>query len=87
MDETYAELLKRTSGKPISEDLRRDILSYYADLEKPFATKKNPKDWQEVIKELDALRAAPAAGVHAVSPSRGFHFRDATFGRSGANGL
>jgi hypothetical protein len=86
MDETYAELLKRTSGKPISDDLRRDILSYYADLEKPFATKKNPKDWQEVIKELDALRAASAAGVHAVSPSRVFHFSDATFGRSGANG-
>jgi hypothetical protein len=87
MDETYAELLKRTSGKPISDDVRRDILSYYADLEKPFATKKNPKDWQEVIKELDALKAAAAAGVHAVSPSRGSHFRDATFGCSGANGL
>jgi hypothetical protein len=87
MDETYAELLKRTSGKPISDDVRRDILSYYADLEKPFATKKNPKDWQEVIKELDELKAAPAAGVHAVSPSRGSHFREATFGCSGANGL
>lgn len=62
MDETYAGLLKRTSGKPISDALRRDILSYYADLEKPFATKKNPRDWQEVIKELDALKAIPAAG-------------------------
>ena len=61
MDETYAALLNRTSGKPISDALRRDILSYYADLEKPFATKKNPKDWQEVIKELDALKAIPAA--------------------------
>jgi hypothetical protein len=62
-DETYAELLKRTSGKPISDDLRRDILSYYADLEKPFATKKNSKAWQELIKELDSLKSMPVAGV------------------------
>ncbi len=38
-DETYAKLLDMTDGKPISDDLRRDILGYYADLEKGFATK------------------------------------------------
>jgi hypothetical protein len=62
-DETYAKLLKKTSGKPISNALRQNILAYYADLEKPFATKKKPKAWQEVIKELDALKSMPAAGV------------------------
>ena len=64
-DETYARLLKETSGKPISNALRQNILAYYADLEKPFATKKKPEAWQEVIKELDALKSMPAAGVPA----------------------
>lgn len=71
MDETYAELLKRTSGKPISDGLRRDILSYYADLEKPFATKRNPQAWQEVIKELNALKAMPAAAVPPIHSQEG----------------
>jgi hypothetical protein len=34
-DQTYAKLLGKTSGKPVSEALRRDLLSYYADLAKP----------------------------------------------------
>jgi hypothetical protein len=64
-DETYAKLLKETSGKPISNALRQNILAYYADPEKPFATKKKPEAWREVIKELDALKSMPAAGVPA----------------------
>lgn len=64
-DETYAELLKRTSGKPVSNALRQNLLSYYADLEKPFATKKNSKAWRDLIKELDSLKSMP---VHAIPP-------------------
>jgi zinc dependent phospholipase C len=56
-DETYAKLLNKTTGKPVSDGLRRDFLSYYADLEKPFATKRNSKAWHELMKELDTLRA------------------------------
>ncbi len=62
-DETYANLLGRTSGKPISDALRRDILGYYADLEKGFATKKDPRAWEQVLTELDRLRSMPADGV------------------------
>jgi hypothetical protein len=51
MDEAYAELLKGTNGKPISSPLCQDLLSYYADLEKSFATKARPEAWQNVIKE------------------------------------
>jgi hypothetical protein len=40
-DETYAMLLDKTNGKPISDALRLNILAYYADPEKEFATKKN----------------------------------------------
>jgi Zinc dependent phospholipase C len=62
-DETYANLLGKTSGKPVSDALRRDIRAYYADLEKAFATKKDPEAWQKVLSELDRLKAMPTAGV------------------------
>jgi hypothetical protein len=62
-DETYANLLGMTSGKPISEALRRDILTYYANLEKEFATKKNPEEWRKVLSNLDMLKAMPGVGV------------------------
>jgi len=58
-DESYAKLLDKTSGKPVSEALRRNLLSYYADLEKPFATKQNSKAWHVLIKELDTLKSTP----------------------------
>ena len=61
-DETYANLLGTTSGKPISDALRRDILAYYEDLERGFATKKDPEAWQKVLSELDRLKAMPTAG-------------------------
>jgi hypothetical protein len=61
-DETYARLLGKTSGKPISDALRQDILGYYADLGKGFATKTDPEAWQKVLHELDRLKAMPTAG-------------------------
>jgi hypothetical protein len=65
-DETYAKLLKETSGKPVSDALRRDLLSYYANLEEPFATKRNSEAWHELIDELEILKSAPVAST----PSR-----------------
>jgi hypothetical protein len=62
-DDTYANLLNKTSGKPISDALRQDLLAYYADLERPFSTKRNAKAWHELIKELDTLKSTPAVGV------------------------
>jgi hypothetical protein len=59
-DETYATLLKKTSGKPVSDALRQDILAYYADLGKPFATKRNPNAWRELITELTVLKSMPS---------------------------
>ena len=70
-DQTYAKLLRETSGKPISDALRRDILSFYADLEEPFATKRNSKAWQELIRELDTLKSTPAVGIsHSTESNR-----------------
>jgi hypothetical protein len=56
-------LLDKTSRKPISDALRRDILAYYADLGKGFATKKDPEAWKKVLSELDKLEAVPTADV------------------------
>jgi len=62
-DNTYAKLLNKTSGKPVSDSLRRDLLAYYVDLEKPFATKQNSKAWRELVEELDTLKLTPAVGM------------------------
>jgi hypothetical protein len=62
-DETYANLLGRTSGKPISDALRLDVLAYYSDLGKGFATKKDPEAWQKVLRQLDRVKATPTTGV------------------------
>jgi hypothetical protein len=60
-DDTYARLLEKTSGQAISDDLRRELLCYYADLEKPFATKRNPKAWRELVRELNTLKSMPVS--------------------------
>lgn len=62
-DETYANLLNQTSGKPVSDAMRQDILGYYSDLGKEFATKKDPQAWSKVLSELDSLKSMPAADV------------------------
>ena len=62
-DEAYAKLLANVSGKPVSAELRSDILVYYADLGAPFETKKDPKASQNVLDELGKLRALPVTGA------------------------
>jgi hypothetical protein len=62
-DKSYAELLERVNGKPVSGTLRQDILNFYAALEKPFVTKKNPAEWQDVLRELGTLKAVSAPGI------------------------
>ncbi len=67
-DETYAKLLDKVSGKPVSEALRTDILAFYADIDAPFATKKRPQAWRNVLVELDKMKALPAAGTSEQRP-------------------
>jgi hypothetical protein len=62
-DHAYAELLDRMNGKPVSGALSQDVLDYYADLGKPFQTKENPKEWQNVLRELETLKAGSTQGV------------------------
>jgi hypothetical protein len=62
-DETYAKLLAKLNGKPVSAELRTDILVYYANLDAPYATKKDAKAWQNVLDGLSKLKASPATGA------------------------
>jgi hypothetical protein len=62
-DETYAKLLAKVYGRPVSAALRSDILIFYSDTGAPFATKKDPKAWQNVLDELSKLKASSVAGT------------------------
>jgi hypothetical protein len=60
-DKSYAELLDKVNDKSVSDALRQNILDFYADIGKPYVTKKKPKEWENVLRELDTLKAASAA--------------------------
>jgi hypothetical protein len=45
----------------MSSALRRNILDFYADLGKPIETKKNPKEWQNILRELEVLKTTSEA--------------------------
>jgi hypothetical protein len=62
VDTTYAKLLDKLSGKPISPELRANILSFYSNLDAPFADKNDEKAWQKVLSELEVLKAEQPAG-------------------------
>jgi hypothetical protein len=58
-DQTYAALLDRLQKNnfaTISPALKAVLLAYYADLNAPFATKKDKKEWAKVVREINQLR-------------------------------
>ncbi|HLW81974.1 MAG TPA: zinc dependent phospholipase C family protein [Candidatus Acidoferrales bacterium] len=68
-DSTHAELVDRLDKdhfKTISSQLRAVLLAYYSNLNLPFHTKHNKKEWKRVVGEIAELKqitpAAPAAG-------------------------
>ena len=63
-DDTYATLLHRlvqTPTTPIPPGIKRDILAYYANLELPFATKKDPAAWATLQQDLTTLQTLPTS--------------------------
>jgi hypothetical protein len=62
-DEAYAKLLEKLEGKPVPAELRGNILTYYADLDAPFETKSDKKEWRKVLARLAALKAANSAAT------------------------
>lgn len=70
-DETYAELLGRLAKKNfagVDEELKGRLLGYYANLDLPFATKKNKRKWQHVEVDLMKLRSGGAVAARTAHP-------------------
>jgi Zinc dependent phospholipase C len=75
-DDTYAKLLDKLSDEKFAgapPELRTNILTFFADLNAPYATKRDPKAWAKVQTELDQLRAAPPAETPSVSAASSRH--------------
>lgn len=55
-DKTYARLIDKLNSRTVSPELRSDVLAYYADLDRPFDTKRDANHWATLIRQLDSLR-------------------------------
>jgi hypothetical protein len=61
-DDAHAELLDKLAAQnfaDMSPELRAEMLSFFADPNAPYATKRNPKEWSRVEAELQQLKSAP----------------------------
>lgn len=62
-DETYAywlDQLDRSNFAGVTPEITNNIVAFYGDFSAPIATKKQPKQWQQVLSNLDRLKAAGA---------------------------
>jgi hypothetical protein len=60
-DKTYADLLDRLSKDKFAQVtpvLREDIVRYFSDPHAPYAMKKNKKQWEKVVREVNDLKTA-----------------------------
>jgi hypothetical protein len=60
-DKTYADLLDRLQKSKfasVSPGLRSALLSYYSDLNAPFTTKRDKKEWAKVLRNLNQLKTS-----------------------------
>jgi hypothetical protein len=61
-DQTYAKLLAmitKNPGNVVPNQLKHDLIAYYADPDAPIITKKNPEQWAQVqanLKVLDGMK-------------------------------
>ncbi len=67
-DEAYAKLLDRLAKQNFAKatpELRAEILRYYSDPDAPNTTKRKPREWTRVQKELRQLKGAGMAAETA----------------------
>jgi hypothetical protein len=62
-DQTYAKLLDQLTRKNpyrhTPAELRQNVLNFYSDPNAPIETKKHPRQWKKVQRELAILQAKP----------------------------
>jgi hypothetical protein len=64
-DKTYATLLDMITKHPdkvVPNQLKHDLIAYYADPEAPIITKKDPKKWTQVQEDLKTLATMKTIG-------------------------
>ncbi|HUI80543.1 MAG TPA: zinc dependent phospholipase C family protein [Bryobacteraceae bacterium] len=62
-DHAYSQLAIELAGKDPKEVdamVVKEVLDFYQDLNQPYATKSDPREWQDTIKALTRLRTEPA---------------------------
>lgn len=62
-DDAYAKLAVKLAGRDgaaVDVKMRADILAFYRNLDLPFATKRDPQDWQKTVEAIDKLKAQTA---------------------------
>ena len=73
-DSTYASLLHKIVQKPaqpIPPGIKEDIQKYYSNLDLPFATKKDPDRWKQVLADLNTLAGMPTSNAQEPFPTYG----------------
>ena len=63
-DSTYAKLLHllaSRSRRPVPPGVKQDIQAYYANLDMPIATKNDPRQWKQVLADLETLKSMPTS--------------------------
>jgi hypothetical protein len=73
-DSTYAHLLHLLAEQPtlpIPPGIKEDIQAYYANLDAPFTTKKDPQQWAQVQADLATLANMPTSPAPAPYPTYG----------------
>jgi hypothetical protein len=61
-DDTYSKLARQLAQKEpsaIDPTLLKNVLTFYRDLQLPYATKKSPRDWEQTLAALDKLHTLP----------------------------
>jgi len=63
-DNAYSELairLAKLDPSQVNPKVRANVLNFYSDQERPFETKRHPKQWQQTLQAVQRLRAGGAA--------------------------
>jgi len=78
-DSTYALLLHRLTQDPklaVPPAIKEDIQAYYSDLDKNFATKKDPAAWKQVQADLVTLAGMKTSDAPKPYPTYGEDIED-----------
>ncbi|HEY6305455.1 MAG TPA: zinc dependent phospholipase C family protein [Candidatus Angelobacter sp.] len=65
-DKTYAKLLKQLAKNDYAQmtpALQANLLDFYRDLDRPMETKRHKDDWNEVLRDLEALKKHAASAI------------------------